>query len=138
MLCAALDGTLERYVRAQGDLDESGWWWAAPDDGLGARLVVKTRWWRRTAADTPRLMDDGQLRRLMDGAGWVVATIPPSVPAPCARAMQVAMRMTRLAASLAEEAFKLQMRSKCYDLDPAICEVNRLVEYVETGRMRNP
>ena len=67
MLCAALDGTLERYVRAQGDLDESGWWWAAPDDGLGARLVVKTRWWRRTAADTPRLMDDGQLRRLMGG-----------------------------------------------------------------------
>jgi hypothetical protein len=29
------------------------------------------------------------------------------------------------------------MRAKCYDMDPIICEVNRLLEYVDTGRMRS-
>lgn len=139
ILCAAMDGTLERYVTSQKNWIKGSWWWApsgtTPED-MGQQLVIKTDWWHRAVMPLPELKTAGAEQVVVGDAGDVRARIPLRVCASDARAMQVAVHMTRLAKSLAQEAFKLQMRAKCYDVDPIISEVNRLVEYVDTGRMR--
>lgn len=138
VLCAALDGTLEKYVRAQPNWVEGSWWWSpSGKDDAEAQLVIKTDWWRNAVLPMPELRARGGERHIVTADGIVKARIPATVCDADARAMQAAVHLTRLAKSLAEEAFKLQMRAKCYDMDPIICEINRLVEYVNTGRMRN-
>jgi len=142
ILCAALDGTLKDYVTKQPNYVAGNWWWSPTDDESlshdGKQLVIKTDWWARRTVPIPRLMMfDGKNRHIVYDSGTVLARIPEAVCDSDARAMQVSAYLARLAKSLAQDAFKLQMRSKCYDMDPIICEVNRIVEYIDTGRMRN-
>ena len=138
MLCAALDGTLEKYVTSQANWIPDSWWWSPKPEGQnGTQLVIKTDWWRRAVLPLPELKTIGPEQVVVTADGGVRARIPSGVCASDARAMQVAPNLARLAKSLAQEAFKLQMRAKCYDLDPTICEINRLVEYIDTGRVRN-
>jgi hypothetical protein len=68
--------------------------------------------------------------------GLEVARIRQGTDMATARAMQVAVRLAAAAKSLAAEALQLEMRSKCFDMEPTVQEVNRLVEYIATGRMR--
>lgn len=142
MLCAALDGTLRSYVTRQPNWLPGNWWWSPPDEESlsvdGQQLVIKTDWWARKTVPIPRLvMFDGKNRHIVYDSGTVLARIPEAVCDSDARAMQVSAYLARLAKSLAQDAMKLQMRAKCYDLDPMISEVNRIVEYIDTGRMRN-
>jgi len=140
ILCAALDGTLEKYVTSQANWIPDSWWWApaaATNADADRQLVIKTDWWRRAVLPLPGLKTIGPEQVVVAADGGVRARIPSGVCASDARAMQVAPNLARLAKSLAQEAFKLQMRAKCYDLDPTICEINRLVEYIDTGRVRN-
>lgn len=136
ILCAALDGTLERVVTSSPTWREGSWWWSPNPAGQdGTQLVVKTDWWRVRDDVIPVLvtMPSGE-RKVSWGDAWI--SVPPTVPDSYARAMQVAHALVRASRSLAQEALKLEMRAKCYDIDPVMCEVNRLIEYVDTGRMR--
>lgn len=136
ILCAALDRTLEKVVTSSPTWREGSWWWSpAPAGQDGTQLVVKTDWWKARDDAIPAIvtMPSGE-RRVSWGDAWVSAT--PTVPDSYVRAMQVAYALVRASRSLAQEALKLEMRAKCYDIDPIVCEVNRLVEYVDTGRMR--
>lgn len=136
ILCASLDGTLERVVTSSPTWREGSWWWSpAGTDKDETQLVVKTDWWRVRDDAIPALvtMPSGE-RKVSWGTDWV--SVPQSVPDAYVRAGQVAYALVRASRSLAQEALKLEMRAKCYDIDPMVCEVNRLVEYVDTGRMR--
>lgn len=136
ILCAALDGTLEKVVTSSPTWREGSWWWSpAATDQDAAQLVVKTDWWRVRDDVIPMVvkMPSGE-RRVSWGDAWVSVT--PDVPDSYVRAVQVAYALVRASRSLAQEALKLEMRAKCYDIDPVVCEVNRLIEYVDTGRMR--
>lgn len=136
ILCASLDGTLERVVTSSPTWREGSWWWSPNPAGQdGTQLVVKTDWWRSRDDGIPMLvtMPSGE-RKVSWGDAWV--SVPQPVPDSYARAIQVAYALVRASRSLAQEALKLELRAKCYDIDPIACEVNRLVEYVETGRMR--
>lgn len=136
ILCASLDGTLERVVTSSPTWREGSWWWSpAATDQDETQLVVKTDWWRVRDDVIPMVvkMPSGE-RRVSWGDAWISVT--PTVPDSYVRAIQVAYALVRASRSLAQEALKLEMRAKCYDIDPMVCEVNRLVEYVDTGRMR--
>lgn len=136
ILCASLDGTLENVVTSSPTWREGNWWWSpAPAGQDGTQLVVKTYWWRIRDDRIPALVTTPSGERMVS---WGDASISVSqnVPDSYARAVQVAYALVRASRSLAQEALKLEMRAKCYDIDPLVCEVNRLVEYVDTGRMR--
>ena len=139
MLCAAINGTLERYVKSRPTWVEGSWWWSPKPEGqVGTQLVIKADWWRREEP-MPMLEPGDPL-----GTGWVlyrqggveVARIRQGTDMATARAMQVAVRLAAAAKSLAAEALQLELRSKCFDMEPTVQEVNRLVEYIATGRMR--
>lgn len=137
MLCAGIDGTLERYVTSQPGWRDGSWWWCpCPSGQADTQLVVKTEWWQKEAPMptlTPRLAQPGYL--IQNASGQSIAEVYGADPA-VARAMQVATQLARAAQTLAGEALKLEMRAKCFDIDPTVSEVNRLVEYINTGRMR--
>lgn len=140
MLCAGIDGTLERYVRLHGWREGSWWWSPAPEGQDGTQLVVKTAWWER-AEDPPTLVKapDGLghvMHQVCSGRVVELARVSPYASAATARAMQVAVQLARASQALASEALRLEMRAKCFDLDPIVGEVGRLVEYINTGRMR--
>lgn len=139
ILCAALNGTLERYVKSQPTWREGSWWWSPfPEGQAGTQLVIKSCWWHHEEpmpmlepGDTP---DTGWV--LYRRGGREMARIRQDTDIATARAMQVAVRLAAAAKSLAAEALQLEMRSKCFDMEPTVQEVNRLVEYIATGRMR--
>ncbi len=137
MLCASLDGTLERYVRSQANWRDGSWWWTPEGESKEPKLVVKTDWWLRPRADgwTLEPGHDGRVGvRAADGAE--IARFGAGADPESRRAVQMALTLKRLAKSLAQEAFRLEARSRSYDIDPIVCEVNRVVEYIETGRER--
>jgi len=140
ILCAALDGTLERYVTSQPNWKDGNWWWSpdsTPDGRNGTQLVIKTEWWKR-ANETEWVLGesrDGRYR-FVTAKGREVAKLALCLDEETGRTVQMARRSLTLAQSLAEAAFKLQLRTKCFDLDPLITDINRLVEYVRTGRQR--
>ena len=140
ILCASLDGTLERYVRAQPNWREGSWWWSPVDNPARnantPQLVIKTNWWRRDGSTGLQLQPVRGGYVFTSQTGKAVGTVY-SISDGEARAMQVSGQLARLARSLAQEAFHLQMRAKCYDIDPVLCEVNRLLEYIDTGKTRN-
>lgn len=139
ILCASLNGTLERYVKSQPTWREGSWWWSpAPEGQTGTQLVIKSYWWRHeepmpmlAPGDTP---DTGWV--IYRQGGREMARIRQDTDITAVRAMQVAVRLAAAAKSLAAEALQLEMRSKCFDMEPTVQEVNRLVEYIVTGRMR--
>ena len=137
ILCAGIDGTLERYVKAQPGWRDGSWWWSpAPNGQAGTQLVVRTEWWQKEAQMptlTPRPAQPGYL--IQDASGQSIAEVYGTDPA-VARAMQVSTQLARAAQTLASEALRLEMRAKCFDIDPIAGEVSRLVEYINTGRMR--
>ncbi len=137
MLCASLDGTLEKYVKSRPNWREGSWWWTPVGESKEPRLVVKTDWWRRPKGDawTGTQGEDGSLR-VADADGRVLATLAVGVDPEAQRAILSALTLKRLAKSLAHEAFRLETRARSYDIDQTVCEVNRLVEYIETGRER--
>lgn len=138
MLCAGIDGTLERYVKSQPTWKEGSWWWSpAPAGEAEDQLVIKTAWWKREDP-IPELSQLGPDRggwELRGGNGETIATIAAR-DAALARAIQVAPALARAAQSLACEALKLEIQAKRYDIDPIAGEVTRLVEYINTGKMR--
>lgn len=139
ILCAALSGTLERYVKSQPTWREGSWWWSPKPEGqAGTQLVIKSCWWRHEepmpmlASGYP--LDTGWV--LYRQSGREMARIHQDTDITTVRAMQVAVSLAAAAKSLAAEALQLEMRSKCFDMEPIVQEVNRLVEYISTGRMR--
>jgi hypothetical protein len=136
LLCASLDGTLKRYVEAQPTWRPGSWWWAPkPEDQDRPQLVVKTDWWM-TEEPMPMLVPCGEEWELRTAEGRHVAQLAPGTSPSEARAMQVAGQLARVAKALADEAFALQLRAKCFDIDPVVGDVSRLIEYINTGRMR--
>lgn len=139
VLCAGIDGTLEKYVKSQPTWKDGSWWWSpAPEGQAGTQLVVRTEWWQREKP-MPLLQAGehaGAGYTICGTNGCVIAEIPASVEPAVARAMQVAVQLARAAQTLAGESLKLEMRAKCFDIDPIAGEVSRLVEYINTGRMR--
>lgn len=140
MLCAGLDGALERFVRERPDWKDGDCWWANRV-GNGERrpeeeLVVKTEWWARFALPTwtCELREDN-LWHVNDGTR-PVALVPPDVPETDRRTVQMAGRLFRQASALADAAYRLQLRTGRDDLDPLITELNRTAEFVRTGRVR--
>lgn len=140
ILCASLDGTLERYVKSQPNWKEGSWWWSPvvhpARNATTPQLVVKTSWWRRGIDRTIRMRPAADAYDFSDDTGGWLGRIA-GIADYEARAMQVSGQLARLAKSLAQEAFHLEMRAKCYDIDPVLCEVNRLLEYIDTGKTRN-
>lgn len=142
ILCASLDGTLKRYVESQPTWRPGSWWWSPKPEGQdGTQLVVKTDWWL-AEEPMPALVPCGGEWELVapsagDGRpGRHVAQLALGTSPSAARAMQVSVQLARAAKALADEAFALQMRAKCFDIDPLVGDVSRLVEYINTGRMR--
>lgn len=139
MLCAGIDGTLEKYVKSRPGWTEGSWWWSpAPEGQAGTQLVIRTDWWRRDEP-IPMLQPAEPLGSgctICGAGGNVVARIPAGVDDATARAMQVAAQLAKASQTLASEALRLEMRARCFDIDPIAGEVGRLVEYINTGRMR--
>ena len=139
MLCASLDGTLRRYVESQPNWVPGSWWWS-PEVSPARQadtpqLVVKAAWWR-AEEPIPTLVPRAGEWVLVSPQGRETARLAMGTAPSVARAMQSAVLLARLASSLADEALALQMRAKCYDIDPLAGEVRRLIEYINTGRMR--
>jgi len=139
VLCAGIDGTLEKYIKRQPTWKDGSWWWSpAPEGQAGTQLVIRTEWWEREKP-MPEIMhepNDAGYAIFEAGKGVVLARVTPYVRPELARAMQVAGHLAKAAQTLASESLKLEMRAKCFDIDPIVGEVSRLVEYINTGRMR--
>ena len=140
ILCAAMDGTLERYVREKKDWSEGDWWWTNSAE-YGERrpeeeLVIKTEWWARFALPTWTCeYRDDNFWHVDDGERHI-ALVMPYASEEDRRTIQVAGRLYRQAASLANAAYRMQLRTGRDDLDPLITELNRTLEFVRTGRVR--
>lgn len=142
ILCAALDGTLKKYVTSQPGWVDGHWWWSPTSaEGNNARrknkskpaIVVRTEWWRDASTGTWTATPGEGGTVISSNTGSVVATVPGNIDAMTVRAIQSVPQLMRLAKSLSREAFTLQRRAKCYDIDPVICEVNRTISFIETG-----
>lgn len=135
MLCAALDGTLERYVTSQPNYRSDSFFWSPEaGDEITDKLVVKHDWWihptdpeyelrpysyeewhvyrghQRIAKLNAGVMDDRELRTF-----------------------QMAEELRRTLASLADETFKLQLRTKRDDCDAILNDASRILRYIDRG-----
>lgn len=137
ILCASLSGALERYVKSQANWRDGSWWWTPDGESKEPKLVVKTDWWLKPTDGGWKLelRGDGH-RRVLTADNAEIARLGAGTDPETQRAVQMAMTLKRLAKSLAQEAFRLEAKSRNYDIDPIVCEVNRAIEYIETGRER--
>jgi hypothetical protein len=137
ILCASLSGVLERYVKSQANWRDGSWWWTPEGESKEPKLVVKTDWWLKPNDGRWRLelRGDGH-RHVLTAEDTEIARLGAGTDHETQRAVQMAMTLKRLAKSLAQEAFRLEAKSRNYDIDPIVCEVNRAIEYIETGRER--
>ena len=139
VLCAAIDGTLEKYVHSRPGFTDGNWWWANPayKDDPTRNLVIKTAWWSRCADGGWQLAWHDELRRNLIMAGTQrIATLGPNTDLTTARMFHVAPEILGLLESLADAAFRLQIRYKTSELDPLVTDANRVIEYVRTGKVR--
>lgn len=141
MLCAAIDGTLERYVKSEPWLfSEENWWWSNPAyrDDPSRNLVIKRSWWTDGAETSWTLRARGRTRgtEVLAG-GRTVATVHPDASPAEIREIQMSREVLRALESLADAAFRMQVRHRTSELDPLITDANRIIEYVHTGKSRN-
>ena len=139
MLCAAIDGTLERYVHSRPGFTDGNWWWANPayKDDPTRNLVIKPAWWNTGRVVEWTIRDHGRLSSADVLAGArLVATVRPDASPFELRGIQMSQEILRILESLSDAAFRLQMRYKTSELDPLITDANRVLEYVHTGKVR--
>lgn len=140
MLCAALDGTLERYVKTSPGFAEGNWWWAHPSykDDPTRNLVIKKAWWDTGRVMAWTLMSLRGCRSSTDvlAGARLVATVRPDASPVELRGIQMSQELLRILESFADAAFRLQIRYKTSELDPLITDANRIIEYIRTGKAR--
>ena len=139
ILCATLDGTLEKFVKSQPDWHDGDWWWGDMHGRTKEpQLVIKTAWWQDPLHRTLTIgnIEAGRRRVKDDTTGKEVLSINVSEELPFCRTVQMAPQLLELARSLSQEAFRLQAHTGRYEMDPVINEVNQIISYIETGKMR--
>lgn len=135
MLCAGIDGTLERLVTGSGTWRDGDRWWSpsgygASADGNGSRLVVRTDWWLKRSLGAWRLSCGSTVT---DHAGAVLCTLSENVDPNTARTIQSAEELRLALVSLSDAVFRMQLRLKAYDCEQPINNANRILRYIERG-----
>lgn len=136
MLCAAVDGTLQKYVTGRPDWRPGDEWWSARgDDGHG--LVIKTAWWSHSSCDSTDIGKDEFGRTVLKDGGATVAILSGRLAPDEQRTLQMAATLRRSLMALSDAAFRLQVRTKTFDCDPIINEATAVLSYIENGN-RSP
>lgn len=137
MLCAALDGTLERYVTRQPNYRPDSFFWSpATGDEIADKLVVKHDWWRSSRVKPYMLSHigrPGNRKPVITKDRQVVLRLDAGLTPAEQRTFQMAEELRRTLASLVDETFRLQLRTKRDDCDALLNDANRILRYINRG-----
>lgn len=134
LLCAGVDGTLEKFVTSQPNWRTGLKWWMRAGDSGPRSPVIWTTWWKTPGCrnlESVKVKDGGRTLRL---EGKTVATIPEGVNGETERMIEQSARLYSLVRSMSEQLFKLGMKHNNHGAELLCAEADAVTEYIRLGK----